>query len=242
MSIEEFSNGFDMLVQSYIVQNRFGDTAMPQQLSFDEYEKSYFLTEAQKAVVKETYSGAINSFESEEKEREALEMLVNTYTQDFSTTPCEEINGLLYFEVPIPDGCWYIVYEHAILEVSDKCLNGKMVDVVPVKYDDLLRTIKNPFRGPAKRRVLRVNAGEGVLNIVSTYNLGSYYMKYVKEPEPILLVKVPEELGFAYCNEVRTSPQTCLLNTAIHSIILNRAVQLAIQSKAVALGGSKSQE
>ena len=54
MSIDEFSNGFDMLVQSYIVQNRFGDTAMPQQLSFDEYEKSYFLTEAQKAIVKET--------------------------------------------------------------------------------------------------------------------------------------------------------------------------------------------
>lgn len=103
-----------------------------------------------------------------------------------------------------------------------------MVDVVPIKYDDLLRTIKNPFRGPAKRRVLRVNAGEGVLNIVSTYNLGNYYMKYVKEPEPILLIEVPKDLGFAYCNETRVSPQTCLLNTAIHSIILNRAVQLAI--------------
>lgn len=241
MSIDEFSNGFDILVQSYILKNKFGDTAIPQQLSFDEYEKSYFLTEAQKAVVREIYSGT-SSFEEEEKIREALEMLVTTYETPLDTFPTETRNGLLYFEIPIPEHCWYIVYEYATLKAKDKCLNGNMVDIVPIKYDDLLRTTKNPFRGPTKRRVLRTNAGEGVLNIISSYDLGSYYMKYVKEPEPILLVQVPSELGFTYGDTIITDSQTCQLNTAVHSVILNRAVQLAIQSKAVALGGSKPKE
>lgn len=242
MSIEEFSNGFDTLLQSYTLQPVFGHELLPQEITFDEYEKSYFLTEAQKVLVRETYSNAAKdpTFESEEKIREALEVLVSTQ-ETVNLASSNDKWGYYRTPVSIPSLCWYIVYEEATFNSADACLSGKAIEVIPIKYDELIRVLKNPFRGPDKRRILRLNPGESKLELVSKYPLASHYMKYVKEPEPILLVPVPEELGFKYGGTTVVVPQTCKLNTAIHSVILNRAVQMAVQSKVVALGGSKKE-
>ena len=47
MTIQEFSHGFDTLLNSYSKKLLFGDTASAQEINLDEYEKSTFLTEAQ---------------------------------------------------------------------------------------------------------------------------------------------------------------------------------------------------
>ena len=64
MTLEEFSNEFDVLINSAGAK-----------LSLDEYEKSIFLTQAQELLVTSYYNG-INSqkisFESSEEAREYL--------------------------------------------------------------------------------------------------------------------------------------------------------------------------
>ena len=49
MTTEEFSNEFDVLVQSFSRQNQYGDIST--EIAFNEYEKSVFLTKAQEAIV-----------------------------------------------------------------------------------------------------------------------------------------------------------------------------------------------
>ena len=79
MTLEEFSNEFDILVQSYSKQLPFGETY---NFSFTEYEKSVFLTKAQEELVIELYNGKNpnrDSFEKTEEIRRYLSSLINTF-------------------------------------------------------------------------------------------------------------------------------------------------------------------
>ncbi len=66
MTTEEFSNGFDILINSYSNLEPFGLSQSP--LSFDEYEKSIFLTKAQEEIAEGLYTGKAigDSFEDTE--------------------------------------------------------------------------------------------------------------------------------------------------------------------------------
>ena len=54
MTTEEFSNEFDVLLSTYSDIDGFGKLA---NISFNEYEKSVFLTRAQEELVNNFYSG-----------------------------------------------------------------------------------------------------------------------------------------------------------------------------------------
>ena len=78
MSTEEFSNEFDVLVQSFTQNVKFGNT---DSIAFTEYEKSVFLTKAQEQIVIELYNGKNpynDSFEKTEEIRRYLNFLVKT--------------------------------------------------------------------------------------------------------------------------------------------------------------------
>jgi len=64
------------------------------------------------------------------------------------------------------------------------------------------------------------------VELVSSFNINSYIIRYIKTPEPIVLDILPEET----INNVST-PQTCKLNESLHRDILERAVRLAISSR-----------
>jgi hypothetical protein len=55
----------------------------------------------------------------------------------------------------------------------------------------------------------------------------SYTVKYLKRPNPIILIDLPDGL------EIRnkTKQNTCELNTALHSLILDSAVKLALSTR-----------
>jgi hypothetical protein len=46
MKVEEFSNMFDVLLNSYNTQAQFGEGSSKQEITLDEYEKSVLLTQA----------------------------------------------------------------------------------------------------------------------------------------------------------------------------------------------------
>lgn len=57
MTIQEFSNAFDTLLNSYDTQSQFGEQASKREIVLDEYEKSFYLTKAQEEVVVNFYNG-----------------------------------------------------------------------------------------------------------------------------------------------------------------------------------------
>ena len=78
MTNEEFSNEFDVLLNSHATSNLYGTAQGINQL--DEYEKSVLLTEAQESIVRDLYNGKLTGegFESTEEQRRNLDSLVNT--------------------------------------------------------------------------------------------------------------------------------------------------------------------
>ena len=226
MTNEEFSNEFDNLVNSNSIIKPFGVDSTP--LGFDEYEKSMFLTKAQESIVISLYNGNLtgDSFEKTEELRRYLSGLVKTY----STTDKVEGKGLTkdsYF-FNLPKDTWFITYE-AVVSQDTKlgCAKGTIMEVVPVTQDELYKTNRNPFRMPNKRRVLRLDVEGDTVELISAYSIAEYQIRYLSKPEPIILVDLPDGLSI----NGLTKATECKLNPAIHRVILEMAVSLALKSR-----------
>lgn len=249
MGIQEFSDEFDVLVASYAHKNLFGEESSQLDLNFDEYEKSVFLTQAQEAAVKNIYSSKTtdDAFEYSEADRRQIESLVvtkiydnskedydilATIVKDKEKNTTEYKDKYIHTVYELPSNCWYIVYEQVTLGGDDTCINDKIVDVVPVTHDIYHRTVNNPFRGPNTRKVLRLDKGETKVELVSKYDVSQYLIRYLKRPEPIILVNLD---GVSINNQIQA--QTCKLSDSLHRTILEIAVQIAIKSR---LGNSNT--
>lgn len=230
MTNKEFSDGFSTLL------NSFGITP---NITLDEYEKSTFLTNAQEQLIIDIYSGRNviygKSFEQTEEIRRYLSNLVETYETSTKVTGKLGLSqDSVFFE--IPQDTWFITYEVAFLKDSRLgCLDGIEASVVPLPQDDLYRAKDNPFRGPSKDRVLRLDIKSDLAELISKYNVDKYLMRYISRPTPIILVDLPDGLSI---NGVSTESE-CELNPVVHRAILERAVQLAIISKTQLTGNKE---
>lgn len=227
MTTKEFSDGFDTLLDSYSASPEFGSTAP---LAFDEYEKSVFLTNAQEEIIIEIYTGKNqygDSLERTEEIRRYLSNLVKTFeTSNKLTGHLGLSKSSMFFQ--IPEDVWFITYESAVLKDSRLgCLDGEEASITPVAQDDFYRVYRNPFRGPGRGRALRLDINDGIVEIVSDYNIDKYLVRYLSRPTPIILVNLPSGLSI---NGVSTITE-CELNPVIHRAILERAVRLAIISR-----------
>lgn len=230
MTNKEFSDGFSTLL------NSFGITP---DITLDEYEKSTFLTNAQEELIIDIYSGRNvvygKSFEQTEEIRRYLSNLVETYETSTKVTGKLGLSqDSVFFN--IPQDTWFITYEVAFLKDSRLgCLDGIEASVVPLPQDDLYRAKDNPFRGPSKDRVLRLDIKSDLAELISKYNVDKYLMRYISQPTPIILEDLPDGLSI---NGVSTESE-CELNPVVHRAILERAVQLAIISKTQLTGNKE---
>jgi hypothetical protein len=243
MSIEDFSNGFDVLLNSYAISATFGSTDNPATIEVDEYEKSVLLTQAQKDVALSLYSGtnlSTQGFEETEEIRRYLAPLICEATLTPITNTLGKPIGIdtknSYF-FSLPDGTsedestanpavWFITYESVKLE-EGKCGKGDTMQVVPVRQDEYHRIKKNPFRGANDRRALRLDLGDNNIEVVCKYKVTEYYMRYLREPKPILLVELADGLTL----HGETTAQGCELHETLHQKILELAVQRALQTR-----------
>lgn len=224
MTNEEFSNEFDTLVNS-------NSASLPllTPLGFDEYEKSVFLTKAQESVVISLYKGTLtgDSFEKTEELRRYLDSLVKTYSTSEQVVGNVLTSNSYLFK--LPKDTWFITYE--AVESKDKrlgCAKGSTMEVVPVSQDELYKTNRNPFRMPNERRVLRLDASGNTVELISVYSIDKYWIRYLSKPDPIILIDLPE--GITINGESKATE--CKLNPAIHRVILEMAVSLALKSRA----------
>ena len=230
MTTEEFSNEFDVLVQSFSRQTQYGDIST--EIAFNEYEKSVFLTKAQEAIVIELYSGKNPNYESFEKTEE-IRRYLSSITKTYKTSDKVDTNDKITQESTIfrlPPDLWYITYEAVDLEDSNLgCLKGTNVWVHPITQDELHRLKNNPFRNANYRRVLRLDITSDSVELLSKYNISQYIVRYLAKPSPIILQDLSEGLTI---NNV-SSKTDCSLSSSIHRLILNRAVEMALQSKSI---------
>lgn len=235
MTTEEFSNEFDTLLNSYSVIDKFSKEENPSTIELDEYEKSVFLTKAQEEIIIDLYNGKNplgDSFEKTEEVRRYLSDLIKTYiTTEKKTGYVGLSKTSIFFE--LPEDLWFITYESASLEDSRLgCMNGKEISVIPISQDDYFRISSNPFRGSNKRRALRLDNSNRIVEIVSEYNIDRYLVRYIARPDPIILTDLPDSLSI---NKLSKKTE-CKLNPVIHRAILEKAVKLAILSKAPSAG------
>lgn len=110
MNAQEFSNTFDTLLQPYITKESFSEQ---NNLAFDEYEKSIFLTKAQEQIVLELYQ----ELEQSEEARKYLSNLIKTANfapigeQDESLIN----NTFKSYKVELRDTILFMIYEQCTL-------------------------------------------------------------------------------------------------------------------------------
>lgn len=231
MKNSEFSDSFDTLLNSYSASANFGEETSRQTIALDEYEKSVFLTKAQRELVLSLYNGKNpygESFESTEEMRRYLSSLV----AEKYLKPIVNSNGLpigvssssTFFT--LPDDLWFITLESVVLE-NGKCKGENLMRVYPTKQDEYQSIKDNPFRGANDRRALRLDLSEGNVEIVCKYVIAAYYVRYIKKLSPIILEDLPDNLSI----EGDSTATECKLHEALHQRILELAVQMALQSK-----------
>lgn len=218
MTTTEFSIEFDILY------NNIMSNAAP---GLNEYEKSVLLTQAQETIVLKLYNGTLNadSFEATEEVKSYLESLVKQVTATQKTG--EEIKGISEKKSKIyskPEDLWFIVYEAAKIK-SDSlgCKNENIVEVQPITHDSYHQVSSNPFKRDNDRRVLRLMYSDS-LELISDYDIPSYYIRYIKKPDPIILANLKE---YDVLIDGKTDVTECELHPALHRLILTTAVQMA---------------
>ena len=222
MNVQEFSNSFDTLLQPYIAKESFSEQ---NNLAFDEYEKSIFLTKAQEQIVLELYQ----ELEQSEEVRKYLSNLIKT---DNYVPVGEQDETLINsnfksYKVEISNDILFMIYEQCTLSDKNNCINNKIVSVVPTIHDDLDKVLKNPFKSPNSRKVIRLDFNNKI-ELISKFSISNYKVRYLKKPNPIILVALEDNLSI---NNGDTKVSNGETNPILHERIVQRAVQLAVQSK-----------
>ena len=228
MTCGEFSLEFDLLYNNIMSNKAPG---------LSEYEKSLFLTQAQESIVLDIYSGKYgDSFERTEETKSYLNILIKQKEyegidgtdENSIKSEGDKLDTRSVF-ITLPEDLWFRTGETAtIIDDSYKCHldNLREVTILPVTQDTFVRTKRSPFRGPNEKRILRLDSTNKQVELISNYEIHSYTIRYLSRPEPIILVQLPQGLTIGG----KASPQTCLLNTAIHRAILSKAVLIAKSS------------
>lgn len=229
MTVEEFSNEFDTLLNSYAVKHKFGNTSSFGEtfiIELDEYEKSVYLTKAQDEILLSYYKGHnifSDSYDKTEEVKRYLSSLIKTLTIERGGEEDRILD--LSYNFYLPDDVWFIVYESAkINDPKAGCKNDTWLEVKPATHDEIHRLLKNPYKGPNDRFILRLDKEYDTVELISKYNIDSYLVRYIAKPSPIILVPLTDGLSI----KGETSVTECALHEALHSLILQKAVELAL--------------
>ena len=222
-NVTEWSLEFDQLYNNITSNQAPGVT---------EYEKSVRLTRAEWDILIMLFKGSLGkSFEETEELTHYLDTLVCQYETCSTVGNAPHVVSSSYvFE--LPEDMLFRTLEKCTVSV-DGCGSVDAI-VVPVTQDEYWRTSRNPFKKQNKNRVLRLSYGASdefttglssvqYSELISDFPVESYLVRYVKKPEPIILVDLEDGLSI----DGETKQKTCKLPEALHQIILAEAVRAA---------------
>lgn len=126
------------------------------------------------------------------------------------------------FIFKLPENLMFVTYESATIANKDI----KEAIVYPVSQDELSKIINNPFRGPSKNRILRLDNNSNTAELISNDIIIDYTIRYIRKPNPIILTDLEDDLSINGISE----ESECELDSSLHRTILDRAVALALQT------------
>ena len=198
---------------------------------FHSIEKSYtstdvsaFLNLAQDQLIEDRYSKKVGSiisfFESDEKTRMELGSLISNHivnTGSFDTTNVALHPDALF--AALPSNYLYSLQEMAVVSYVD-CNNDSVTGiakVLPIRHDEYLMNIDNPYGKPYRKLVWRMDYGstgakKHELVHGSGETISSYKLRYLRKPTAI---------------DVNTGVD-CELHEVLHEEIVDRAILIAL--------------
>ena len=227
-SVKEWSQEFDILYDNIMSNKAPGLT---------EYEKSVFLTRAQEAVVLSHFSPHGNPAQeglddSIERQQDFASLIVHeTMSVVQNATGSLDPRAKLF---TYPVGLLFSLNEQLAVTAGGIT---KYLSVVPLSYEEYSRLMRKPYKYPAKDCAWRllVNTGssgdvEMKAEVIAKVPAGAtltYYIGYVKKPDPIILDGLNNsDYGTINGKPVGT-PMSCKLPVHLHNEILVKAVSLA---------------
>ncbi len=182
MKIQEFSDAFDTLLNSYNTQADFGEQASRAEVVLDEYEKSVFLTQAQDIVVKSFFDRKKNStgdgFDDTTERQVDFSSLIKVaslqpYTGEDAMPfddrgiiyqmpprkhPVEQEGQTVWVEEAGTTDVLFILNEKLVTEkpVGESGSYSKDYVVVPLNYKEYDREMSKPYAQPKKKQAWRM--------------------------------------------------------------------------------------
>ena len=218
MTNSEFSNEFDVLYQN-ITSN--------QAPGLDEYEKSIFLTKAQDEIIKSYFDSRTNKpqegFDDSSKRQIDFSMLTTVYHIDATTNhPLYDYRSNTE-SIDLPSDIFMIVNEYVIVNRNN---DDAYLQVIPIRFDEYTKLMSKPYKRPLKWQAWRLlnndTTNKADIIIGPSDRLGTYYLRYIRRPNPIIL----DNLG-KLTIEGKSNITQCELDPILHHEILQRAVELA---------------
>lgn len=274
MTIGEFSDSFDTLLNSYATQAQFGDEASRHEIVLDEYEKSVLLTQAQDIIVKSFFDRRHNSegdgFDDSTRRQVDFSSLIKTaeleadgenqdkafddrgiiYKMPLRKYPEETDNTITWKEKEGTTDVLFILNEKL---TTTQSINNKSVTrnyvIVPINYREYDREMTKAYAQPLKKQAWRLfqNNTQGFdiyseliprWDLEDKETINKYKIRYIRRPCPIVLVDLPDTLeidGF-------TKAQECELNPILHPEILQKALEIAINTRGGARTATEGRE
>lgn len=212
MTVEEFKNEF-------LVTYDMASNGAP---GLNNYEISLFLTQAIRDIVNEIYS----NFEYKEFNKRALGPLISERELDLVTS-LDYFDNLYTSEATLPPDTYFILQENVkLLGVSN------LIEVISEDLDNLNKTLKNPFKKPTDRKIIRTQISKNTIRLYSNKKITNFKIKYIKKYSPIITSDFASDIELIG-NETIDGKNT-ITNTELpdilHDKIVKRGVQLAIKS------------
>lgn len=216
MTNPEFSNQFDVLY------NNIMSNAAP---GLNEYEKSVFLTKSQNELVKNYFNPKGNKYQegfddSAKRQIDFSKLIVTKRINASATGTAYDKRGKLYD----------LSSERIMFIIQESIdTNNGTFQVIPIKFDEYMRLMSKPYKEPLKWQAWRIITDSNYkAELIAHSNdiISSYNIRYVRIPNPIVLVDLAVEYGDLSIDGV-SEESNCELNESLHEEILQRAVELA---------------
>ena len=258
MTLAEMSNEFDVL---------FNNIMSNQAPGIDEYEKSLFLTKAQSEIVKAYFDPRGNKFQEGFDNGEKRQYDFSTIIKNLALQPIQSGGKifpfhpgawLYYFPADV-----FLILNEQIREYDTTTGTEVQLtyNVLPIDYNQYAMKMSKPYKFPPKNVAWRIITNHTISsgtvssiceligrfrNNYGHYQIGgqtithpTYFMRYVKKPNPIILVDLSDAYGNLsidghnghypddpIANYV-TGGVNCELPPELHAEIVQRAVELA---------------
>lgn len=239
MTIEEMSNSFDALLNSYALTANFGEGSSKGTITLDEYEKSVLLTQAQDIIVKSYFTpkssqvdGGFDDSERRQADFSSLIYVIEPEVAQSNYTPYDDRSTV--FKIDSTEYKILCILNEKVV-ISEGQYAGTYV-IVPIHYREYDRLMSQAYAQPNKKQMWRLfqntNTNYDVYSeIIPHENIVGetlrYIVRYVKRPAPLITANL-DGLQIDGQSSATTNIE---IPPVLHRDVVSKAVELAIATR-----------